>query len=366
MLKPTPRNNPFTNEAAEAARRATLASLGISGREVREYSLSRAIRAMIDGKSVGYESECHQELRRQGHEARHNGGILVPTGALVAKRDMTAGSASAGGYLVATQNVSFIDLLRSRLICGEMGATILNGLRDNVTIPKQTAAATANWLANEGASITESQMTLGQIAMTPKTVGAYTEVSRQLLLQSSPAADQVVADDLAKVVALAVDAAAIAGTGASGQPTGIINTAGIGSVDGASLDYAKVLEFQTDVLGASAVVNPEATGFVTTPAVAALLLQRQKVSSTYSPLWEGSVRDGQMVGARAMTTTAMPSASMIFGDWSQLVVGEWGILELATNPFADFAKGVIGIRAMQSVDIAVRHAGSFSLATSIT
>jgi hypothetical protein len=128
----------------------------------------------------------------------------------------------------------------------------------------------------------------------------------------------------------------INGSGASGQPLGIINTSGIGSVSGASLAYADVLEFQEDVTAVNALINPESSGYVATGTVASLLMQRVKFASTASPLWEGSILDGEVAGFKAMSSSQLPAANMIFGDWSQVVIGEWGVLEFVVNPFANF------------------------------
>ena len=343
------------------------AEVGLSGGEKQRYSVLRALRALVDKDwtNAGFERECHQAiLKRAGIAEAPNNGFYVPYE--IQQRDMTATTGNAGGYVVATDNLagSFIDLLRNRAVVAQLGATMMTGLVGNVTIPKQTAAATAYWLTNEATAITESQMTLGQLALSPKNVGAYTELSRQLMLQSSPAADALVMNDLARVLALAIDLAALEGSGASGQPTGISQTAGIGSVTGTSIDYAKVLEFQTDVAGGNALAANCA--YVTTPAVAALLKQRVAFSSTASPLWEGGILDGNLQGFRAVATNSVTAASMVFGDFSQVVIGEWGMLELALNPYANFAAAISGIRAIQTVDIGIRQAGAFSRATSIT
>lgn len=343
------------------------AQVGLSGGEKQRYSVLRALRALVDKdwSGAGFERECHQAiLKRAGIAEAPNNGFYVPYE--IQQRDLTATTGNAGGYVVATDNLagSFIDLLRNRAVVAQLGATMMTGLVGNVTIPKQTAAATAYWLTNEATAITESQMTLGQLALSPKNVGAYTELSRQLMLQSSPAADALVMNDLARVLALAIDLAALEGSGASGQPTGISQTAGIGSVTGTSIDYAKVLEFQTDVAGGNALAANCA--YVTTPAVASLLKQRVAFSSTASPLWEGGILDGNLQGFRAVATNSVTAASMVFGDFSQVVIGEWGMLELALNPYANFAAAISGIRAIQTVDIGIRQAGAFSRATSIT
>lgn len=357
-----------TAEINRAARAATLNSLGISPREHRAYSLSKAILAIgTDERLTGYEAEVDQQVRRAAKVESNTGhSVFIPTG--LAFRDLTATTGNAGGYVVGTDNRgdAFIDLLRNRLVVTQLGARMMSGLVGNVTIPKQTAAATAQWLTNESTQITESQMTLGQLALTPKTVGGYTEVSRQLMLQSNPAIEALVFADLAKTLATAIDLAAIAGTGSGGQPTGIINTAGIGSVTGTSIDYAKVLEFQTDVASAGGPMTPDALAYVTTPAVAAMLKQRVMVAATNSPLWEGSLHDGKVAGVRAMSSQQVPDATMIAGAWDELIVAEWGYLELMSNPYANFQAGIIGLRAMQSVDIGVRRPACFSVASSIT
>lgn len=360
------------SRGAAAPLDTSVAELGLSQRETRSYSMLRAIRAAADKdwSGAGFELECHRALEQKiGRQAR---GFFVPLEVQqrqlprAGKRDLTVGTSTAGGFLVATENVasSFIDLLRARSRVIALGAVSLTGLVGNVNLPKQTGAATHFWLSTEATAITESQQTIGQLAMTPKTVGAYTEISRLLTLQSSPDAEGLVNDDFSKVLALAIDGAAISGSGASGQPTGVISTAGIGAVTGTSLGYAGIVEFQTDVATANAL--GERSAYLTTPAVAGLLMQRQRFASTDSPLWMGSVLDGLVAGFQASSSTQVPAANMLFGDFSQIIIGNWGVLEIETNPYANFAAGIIGVRAMASVDIGIRQAGAFSLATGIT
>ena len=353
--------------AVAAGQTQQVTHLGMSKGETQRFSVMRAVRAMVDRdwRQAPYEKEVSDAIcKRAGIAEPVHGGFYVPDE--VQKRDMTVGTNSAGGYLVGTdlRPQNFIDLLRARSRAAALGATMLNGLVGNVAIPKLTGAATGYWLTNEATAITESQQTIGQLALSPKTVGAYTELSRLLMLQSTPAADQLVMDDLSKVIALAIDLAVFEGSGASGQPTGISNTAGIGSVTGTTIAYAGIVEFQTDVAAGNA-LSPSAA-YVTTPAVAGLLMQRQRFTSTDTPLWTGSVLDGQMAGFRATTTTQVTAASMVFGDFAQVVIGSWGMFELALNPYANFTAAISGIRAIQSVDVGIRQAAAFSRATSIT
>lgn len=350
-----------------ASQPAATPDLGLSKKETRNYSVLRAIKAMADSNwnAASFEKECTDAiLKRAGLTEAPNNGFYVPYE--IQKRDLTAGTPSAGGYLVATDNLgtNFIDLLRNRSVLAKMGAYMLTGLVGNVTIPKQTGAATAYWLTNEATSGTESQPVIGQLPLTPKNVMAYSEISRQLMLQSSPAADGIIMNDLAQVIALGIDTAGLVGTGAAGQPTGVVNTAGIGSVTGTTLGYAGIVEFQTDVAQSNALAGN--CGYVTTPSVAGLLKQRQRFTSTDTPIWQGNILDGEIEGFKAMSSMQLTAASMLFGDFSQIVIGEWGMLEIALNPYANFTAAITGIRAIQTCDIGVRIPGAFSLATSIT
>jgi HK97 family phage major capsid protein len=350
---------------------ASAADLGMSKQDVQQYSLLRAIRGVVDGnfeKAAPLEAEAHRALAARFGERPK--AFYVPMEVQrrdnAQRRDLSSGVAAQGGFLVETTNMSFIEILRNRSIVQAAGATRMSGLVGNVTVPRQTGAATASWLATEATAVTESDQVFAQMTLSPKNVAAYTEISRQLTLQSDPSAEMIVMNDLAAQVALAVDLAAVNGTAASGQPRGILNTAGIGSVTGTSLAYAGILEFQTDVIAANGLVNPATAAYVTTPAVAALLAARQRFTSTDSPLWQGNLLNGTVSGYNAYACTNMPAATAIFGDWSQLVIGEWGQLAVEVNPYANFPAGIVGVRAFYTCDIGVRYAASFSAATSIT
>jgi HK97 family phage major capsid protein len=350
-------------ETQKNAVQQSQAYIDMPTKDVKRYSMWRALDAVVSGdwSKAGLELEASRAVSSRTGRANNRNGFFIPVD--VQQRDLTVGTNSAGGYLRATDNISFIELLRNRMVAFQMGATRLSGLVGNVTIPKQTAGATAYWLSTEATAITEGNQTFGQLALTPRTVGAYTEISRLLQLQSSPDAEQIIMTDLAKQVAIAADLAVLAGTGTE-QPTGIVGTGSIGGVTGTSIALAGILEFQSDVASANA-LSPSC-GYVTTPLIASLLMARQRFTSTNTPLWEGNMLDGQMLGFKAMTSMQCPTGDIIFGDFSQVVVGEWGVLELAVNTAANFPAGITGIRAMYTMDVGVRYAGAFSLATSVT
>ncbi len=346
--------------------------LGLTPTETQRFSLTRAIRALADNNwaLAPFEAECSRAIAQRVGSPKF-GGFLVPYEVQKRKfanqhqRDLTVGTLTAGGYLVETELAagSFIELLRNQAKVVQLGARMLPGLVGNVSVPRQTSAATAYWVS-ENAALTESQLALGQIALLPKTIGGYTEISRQLLMQSTPAADMLVMEDIGQIIAIGIDLAAINGSGASGQPLGVMNVSGVGSVDGTTIDWAKVVEFETDVSAANADVASMA--YLAPAGVRGLLKTRFKDTSTGISLWGGLVGNNEMNGYRAEVSNQVPAARMIFGDWSQIVIGEWGTLEISLNPFANFQAGTIGIRGFQTCDIAVRQAGAFSVSTAIT
>jgi len=350
-----------------------LGHLDIPTKEVQRYSLTRAILACAGNNwtNAPFELDCSREVMKKFNKTLDPNRFFIPfdvmerpvdTSLLRQQRDVSV-AASGGGYLVQTDNVGFIEMLRNRSVIFRMGARRLSGLQGNVTIPKQSAAATAYWLGTEATAATESQPTFIQVALSPKNCGAYTEFSRQLLLQSSPGIEGLVTADLSSVVAIGVDLGVLNGSGGA-QPQGLLGTTGIGTFTGTNITYALLLESQSDV--ATANVVPISGGYVSTPAVAAILMAKSRFANTDTPVWDGNIWNGKVIGFPAMSSNQMPAGGCVFGDWSEIVVGEWGVLEVEVNPYANFAAGVVGIRAMYSVDSAVRRIVAFSWAATVT
>jgi hypothetical protein len=73
-----------------------------------------------------------------------------------------------------------------------------------------------------------------------------------------------------------------------------------------------------------------------------------------------------VVGAPAMSSLQVGSGSMLAGDFSQVMIGEWGALEIEVNPYAQFQSGIIGVRAMYTCDVGVRYGAAFALGTGMT
>ncbi|MFN8493835.1 MAG: phage major capsid protein [Caldilineaceae bacterium] len=348
------------------------ANIGMNDGEVRRYSLLRAIRAAAigDWREAGLEREASQAVaQRVGREPQ---GFFVPYD--WQQRALTVGTPTAGGNTVQTTLMAenFIDLLRNRLALAAAGATTLTGLIGNVSIPRQSGGATAYWVA-ENAAPTASQQTFDQVALTPKTVGAFTDISRRLLNQSSIDVENLVRTDLATILALAIDLAGLHGSGASNQPTGLQNISGIGSVVGGTNGAAPIWDHVVGLETAVAVANADLGRLAyVMNAKGRGKLKRTPISSPYPPmLWDTSAGNTPVNGYRSVVSNQVASnltkgtsvgicSAIFFGNWADLLIGLWGALDLMVDPYSGSTAGTIRVVALQDCDVNVRHPESFA------
>lgn len=348
-------------------------------RMIGQYNLGNMIRALADPSfnNCGLEVEVGKELARA--QNIKPSGILVPFE--VINRALSVGSAggSTGGKLVATNLLSnnFVDMLRPVSIVANLGATTLSGLVGNIQVPRQSASSTAYWLAENGAP-PESAASFDQIPMTPHTLAAYSDISRKMLLQSSIDVSSFVAADLRASLGQELDRVCLAGSAAN-QPTGILSVDGIHTIEagenGGFISYDDLVDMETHVANSNADGNSMA--YVMTPKLRGYLAKTKTTTGEYlSPnLWTMAKnpslsREGMVNGYRAIASTLAPSnltkgtgtglSSIAFGNWSDLLIGQWGAgIDLTIDPYALSTSGAVRIVAMTDVDVAIRHKESF-------
>lgn len=346
-----------------AKKPAPSGDIGLTDKEVKRFSFVRAMNALANPtdrkaqEAASYEREVSEVAARAAGKSAQ--GIFVPGEVL--RRDLNVTTATAGGNLVATDLLagSFIDLLRNKSVAIRAGATSMNGLVGNIAIPKQTGAATSYWVAESGAP-TESQQTLGQVTMTPKTVGAYTDFSRRLMLQSSIDVENMVRNDLALVIALAIDSAAFYGTGANNQPTGLKLQSGINTVDpvAATPTYAEVVAMESAIAADNADID--AMAYIVNANMRGALKSALKFSAAGSDtIWEPG---NTINGYRAEVSNQIAANDLFMGNFADLMIGFWSGLDLMVDPYSNSTSGTVRVVALQDVDIAVRNAVSFCYA----
>jgi len=346
--------------------------VGLSKKDNQDYSIARAIKAMAsnDWSNAGLEKEASDEIARSSGKSPR--GFFVPSDLRWQQRDLIAGQAGDGGNLVATdfQAGSFIEALRNKMVVKQAGALVLSGLVGPVAIPAQNAVTTGSWVA-ENAAVSEVNTTYRQVTMSAKTVGAFTDLSRHLMHQSTPNIETIIRNDIIKTLSNEVDAKAIQGTGTSNTPTGILNTSGIGSVaggtNGLAVTYANVVNTWAEVAKDNADIGSLA--WITSPTQVARNIVKPKVASTDSNMIQNTF--DELLGYKVYSTSNSPDtltkgtasgncSSLLFGNFNDLIIGEWGNLDIAVDPYTGSSKGTVRVVGLYDVDIAVRHAESFA------
>lgn len=383
------------------ARGKGVASLGddsnpdMTDKEKNKYSLTRAIAAAVGErmgdasawKDAGFEREVSQAIGKRS--GKSTAGLFMPTNLrFYASRaaDYSFGtgtglSATSGSANMVATNLlagSFIDLLRNKARVLAMGAQMLSGLVGNVDIPRQKAAGSTYWVG-EGGTLTQTGGQFDKVSLSPKHIGALSVITRNMLQQSTPDIEMMVRADMLQTIALGVDAAALYGTGSSFQPLGIANQSGIGSViggtNGGALTIDNLIDLETFVTSNNA--DDGALAYLTNAKAVGTLKKLKSTTGEYlwsnSPQGQRSGTPGEINGYTMARTnqarsnlakgTSTNLSEVYFGDWSQVLVGEWGVIEILPNPYAAgiYEAGGVELRVLQSLDIGIRHPQSFAV-----
>ena len=355
----------FRGELLEAIGTKPLetAEIGLTPAEKKRFSIFNVVNALANptDRRAQEAAAFEFEVSRAAAEkyGRDPQGIMVPFEVL-GKRDLNSAD-EADLFSDDFRAGEFIDVLRNASSVMQAGARMLNGLSGDVKIPKKATAASATWIDTEGGAATESEMTTGTVSMVPRQLAAYTDITRQLRQQSSLDVEALVRDDLAQALALAIDLAALSGSGASGQPTGIKNVSGINTVDfGTAPDlvptFAQVVAMETAVAEDNALLGNLA--YIMPAAMYGALKTTEKATNTAQFVVEPG---GTINGYRAIVSNQCAAGDAYFGNFNDLLVGMWSGVDLTVDPYSLSTTGTVRIVAFQTVDVAVRHAVSFCL-----
>ena len=376
----------------------TVAPVELDQKEHQDYSISAGLRAAITGdwssRDAGFVRELSQEVERSGVKRTTERGFLIPYAALQKRATYVTSGATTGGNLVETELKAedFIEALRNNTLMVGLGVGTLPGLVGDVAIPRRSGVSTGYWLSSETTAITQSESTFDQITLAPKNYGVLSKYSRQTLLQATPGIEELVRRDLTDTVNVGVDLAILNGSGASGQPTGIMQTSGIGSVaggtNGAAITLENIIKLEEQVLIDNA--GGDSMAYVTNAKVLSAMKQLRAAGSAAgngSFLWNTDLSGigrgatpGMVNGYPVGVTNQVPSnltkgstsgscSAVVFGDYSQALVGFWGNgMELAVSDSdgSDFTKALTSVRAITTLDVAVRQASAFAAILDVT
>jgi HK97 family phage major capsid protein len=333
-------------------------AIGMSDRQVKEFSLTRLIKSYIPemNTDASFERECSKAVAKSlGIEPK---GAFIPwevqNRQVQAKRIQTVGTVGDGGYTVGTTLLasSFIEMLRNAQLAGPLGVTRLDGLVGNVDIPKQSGAGGFGFVAENNAG-TAGTLAFLKVTLAPKEGRGYVDFTRKLLLQGTPAIEGLVTSDLATVAAIGMDAQIFHGAGTN-APSGLAITAGVGSVDGTAYSWQTALSNFSALAVANAANG--AMKFALNPAVYAVLMGRAK--ETGFPVY--ILENGKIGPWDALYSNQINANCAFFGNWSQVILATWGAIDILVDPYTASSTGSIRVNVYATMDVGVRYPTAFT------
>lgn len=342
------------------------------GKIVKDYSIHKVMRSLSTGNGLdGVERELNEEYSKEARAAGIPiGGYAIPIG--IQKRadgqTVTQDSGGYGGNMVQTNVGPTIEFLRPKLVLESLGARYLTGLTGNVKFPKNNGGVTANWEGEVDAAA-RTKNAIGSLNMAPKRLAASVLVSIQNLMQTGSAIEIMTIEDINAAIAEKIDGAAINGSGSGDIPLGILNTSGIGAValgaNGAAATWPKIVELETAVHVANA--NGVRMGYLINAATRGHLKTTVKVSGQPQYLMG---EDGRVNSYNTAVTNLVPSnltkgsgtnlSAVVFGDFSQLIIGTWAFADLTIDRVSAIEEGYHKFVVNTFNDMGVRHAGAFA------
>ena len=365
----------------------------------RDYKITSGLSGLITGdwsnKSSGFAREISEQIAKDSQRSTNGRSLFVPFSALAKRATYVTSGATTGGNIVATdlRADDFIEALRNSTVMVGLGVQTLSGLVGDVAIPRRSGVASTGYLSSETGALSQSESTFDQISMTPKTLGTLSKYSRNMLIQATPGVEDLVRRDISEGINVGIDLGILNGTGSSGQPTGLLQTSGIGSVaigtNGGAITVEALVDLETAIMEDNAGVNADNIAYVTNAKVIGAL---KKLRAGGSSSTDGAFlvntdltaigRGGTPLNVNgyplAMTnqvpsnltkgSTSGECSAVLMGDFSQAILGFFGSgIEITVGEDSDdFAKNLTSVKGVVAFDVAVRHAQSFAAILDVT
>ncbi len=336
-------------------------------------SVSRAIRMATRGQELdGAEKEMNElalkESRAAGVTVNDDALLHIPMSMLRADAQTVSEDGGLYGGQLVHDNAPRVQMpFAAKTFLERLGATRWTGLTDgDVPLPVGNEYD-FSWLA-ETAEVPLQKSKFEGPTLSPKRLAAAVQISNRLLLQSSVNVEGTIRQLLFAGYERAINFAAINGPGTINNPTGLLNTVGVqqsSTTVGAAPTRAMVVELQSLIEVANSSEN--SLGYLMHPTLKALL-QNTKVDAG-SGLF---LMDGNrgLMGYNAVTSTLVPELTgnkvLIFGDWSQLFIGEWGSMSVLSNPYSAARKNSLELVVNGHVDVAIAQPNAFAVNKFIT
>lgn len=339
----------LTPEAFKSELQNNLYRGSIKVMEKREYSIVRAIRSLVD-ESVDAAVERAESARlyREAGLKPSRGSIMISTRAF-------DGTANVGKALIGTDHRAdmFIDKLRTVMA---VQPTFMDGLVGNVDIPLLSGSSTVNWVVGLNSDAAETKPATDSITLSPKKLTGYVDVGLDLLTQGTPDATNIVLNDLFEVMARKLENTILKGATVSTLTIpGLAGTTGVKTVviaDVTKATWQDMLKFEAAV---SSYANMGNVQFILSGPDRAMFKGISKDTGSGRFICESNEIDGY----KAAISGELASGDIFFGDFSRILVGRWGGLEVMIDPYSLSKSGGVRLVVRMICDIAVRQPEAF-------
>ena len=340
----------------------------MAGFEMRQVALFLDEGRQLDGQTA----EIVTELRGNGGFR----GVPVPWQAL----EVRAGETVSGGTPDPVQTRPIIDRLFPGSVASRMGAQMISIDHGAVEWPVTTSSVSAGWADGEGSDVAgPTAYVTADRAMAPDhNLGIQMKITRKTLKQSGAALEQAVRRDMNGAMGAAMDQAVFLGTGANGQPLGVITGAATYGIQSTAVDAlaswgafrAAVTRFMTN----NAAGSPDAVRSLIRPELWDYL-DGVLIDGTAVSEWDRLVKNIP-AGNIAMTNNALPAPSgtpaatsalltTAAGGVAPIFVGAWGAVDMIRDPYSDAKSGGLRITALATMDVTVARPTQLELLTGL-
>ena len=313
---------------------------------MKNFSLIKAINDVVNNRNINEDAlnvieMGATEMRKSG--LSYSGQIQLP---VEERGDAVAATvATDGKEIVATDKLNILEPLRGKSILAEAGATFLTGLVGNISIPNYTGS-TCGW-KGELEAADNGKGTFGSVELSPKRLTAYIDISKQFLTQDSVGAEEMLRSDIVNALIAKLEKTIFGdAVGDTTKPAGIFNGAEVVAPSYAGVCAAEAA--LTDYLGDKR--------FVMSPTAKSSFKQTtiSGEKSDLRLLMQGNEVDGYPVS----TSSNVVAGGYAFGDFSELVVAQWGGIDIVVDPYTLATKNAIRLVINAFFDAKVRREGA--------
>ncbi|MEM7696734.1 MAG: phage major capsid protein [Pseudomonadota bacterium] len=339
---------------------------------VGRFELRQVVLALDEGRTLdGATGEVVTELRSRGGYR----GVPVPIEAL----EQRAGETVAAGVPDPIRTMPTADRLFANSVASQMGVRTVNVGTGAIEYPVATAGATAAWADGELANVGgPAAFTTTERSLKPENnLGVQMRISRRALKQSGDGLESAVRRDMANAIRIEVDRATFLGTGANGQPLGIIAGAGVSDYNISSTELDATLSWSAL---RTALVSFMIDNAVTGPNGVRLMIRPEVWDATDDLISGISISEwdrlSSKLGPIVMTTNALAapagdpaeSTALLTTDAGGLppaYVGMWGALDVIRDPYSDAQSGGLRITAITTMDVTIPRSSQLRILTGV-